>query len=278
MGPVKFDDLPKAANEVLNDDYQLSGYQMKSKQKTSFGGTVVTTAVDLGGKDAIQTPAKITWKLPNPMGVAGISVDKLEMDKAGKFKLEASADKALHSVNGLKLEAKSDLADKTKACAGFTYTGLKDTQFKFETTPLTPKNFTFEVTRSLDKATVGLKCGAANLKAPDVGARLESGPLFCALLAKEKFSVFTAHAFYKASSQLKMACSYEYGGKKSGNFGVGLAYTASPGTLLKVKFQQDKSISCGVKHDFSKGFTLLAGAKYGIADKKQSVGLQLSLE
>ena len=34
MGPVKFDDIDKTAKEVLNDDYQTSGYQFKAKMKS----------------------------------------------------------------------------------------------------------------------------------------------------------------------------------------------------------------------------------------------------
>jgi len=278
MAPVKFDDLPKVANEVLNDDFQTSGFQLKAKQKTSLGGAVATTAIDLFGKDAVQTPAKITWKLPKPFGIAGVSVDKLEMDKAGKFKLEAVVDKSAHSIADLKIEAKSDLADSKKASLGCTFTGLKDTQLKFETTPLAPNNFTLEVTRAIQQATVGVKCGMANLTMPDVGVRVQSGPLFCALLAKEKFSVYTAHACFKAAADLKVACSYEYGGKKSGTYGVGLAYTVQPGTSVKAKFQQDMSVSCGVKHDLAKGFTVLSGFKYGAQDGRQSFGCQLSIE
>jgi len=278
MAPVKFDDLPKVANEVLNDDFQTSGFQLKAKQKTSLAGAVATTAVDLFGKDAAQTPAKITWKLPKPFGIAGVSIDKLEMDKAGKFKFEAAADKAAHSVADLKIEAKSDLVDSKKATLGCTFTGLKDTQLKFETTPLAPNNFTLEATRTIPHATLGVKCGMANLTAPDLGVRMQLGPYFGALLAKEKFGVFSAHACYKATSDLKVACSYEHGGKKSGSYGVGLAYAVQPGTLIKAKFQQDMSVSCGVKHDLAKGFTVMSGFKYGVQDGKQSFGCQLSIE
>merc|ERR1712217_746023 len=120
-----------ATNEVLNDDYQVSGHQLKAKQKTNLDGAVVTTAVDLFAKDC-ATPAKLTWKFPKPFGLAGVSVDKLEMDKAGKFKFEAVVDKAAHTVQDLKLELKSDLVDMAKASGGFTYTGVKNTQVKFE--------------------------------------------------------------------------------------------------------------------------------------------------
>merc|ERR1712083_661975 len=98
-----------------------------AKQKTNLDGAVVTTAVDLFGKDC-ATPAKLTWKFPKPFGLSGICVDKLEMDKGGKFKFEAVVDKDMHSVKDLKLEIKSDLVDLTKATGGFTFTGIADTQ------------------------------------------------------------------------------------------------------------------------------------------------------
>ena len=51
---------------------------------------MITTAIDLfPGKDAtVQTPGKLTWRFPKPFGIAGFVIDKLEMDKGGKFKLE----------------------------------------------------------------------------------------------------------------------------------------------------------------------------------------------
>jgi len=278
MAPVKFDDLSKAAKDVLNDDYQTSDFQLKAKQKTSLGGAVATTAVDLFVKDAVQTPAKLTWKLPKPFGIAGIAVDKLEMDKGGKFKLEASVDKSAHSIPDLKVDAKSDLVDPKKATLGCTFTGLKDTLLKFETTPMAPSKFTLEATRDVKMATIGLKCGMDTLTTPDVGLRIVQGPLSCALIAKEKFGVYTAAACYKAASDLKVACTYEQGGKKSGSYSVGLAYTVQPGTSVKAKIQQDKSVSCGVKHDLAKGFTIVSGFKYGLTDGKQSFGCQLSIE
>eukprot|EP00418_Pyrodinium_bahamense_P013195 CAMPEP_0179125858 /NCGR_PEP_ID=MMETSP0796-20121207/59550_1 /TAXON_ID=73915 /ORGANISM="Pyrodinium bahamense, Strain pbaha01" /LENGTH=278 /DNA_ID=CAMNT_0020824589 /DNA_START=56 /DNA_END=892 /DNA_ORIENTATION=+ len=278
MAPVKFDDLPKAATEVLNDDYQTAGYQMKAKQKTSWDSATATTTVDLWGKDPVQTPAKLSWKFPKPLGIAGLCVDKLEMDKAGKFKLEASADKALHSVADLKLEVKSDLESMSKAAAGFTFTGLKDTQVKFETKPLAAQEFTLEVTRAFPSATLGLKCGLANMTKPDVGARFQSGPLTCALLAREKLSVFSAFACLKARDDLKLACCYEHGGKKSGSFGLGLAYSVAKGTLLKAKVAQDRSVSVGLKQEVSKGFTVLTGLKYETLSGKNTFGVQLSIE
>jgi len=279
MAPVKFDDLAKPANEVLNDDYHAAGYQLKAKQKTSLHGSVVTTTVDLfPAKESVQTPAKLTWKLPS-VGIAGLTVDKLEVDKAGKFKLEAVGDKALHKVADLKLEAKSDLVDASKATLGFTYSGIAETQVKFETKPLSPADLTLELTRNVQNAVIGVKwAGVANLATPDVGLRVTSGNIALALLAKEQFKSFFAHGFFKASNELKLGVSYQHGGKASGNLSAGLAWTLKPGTLLKAKVQQDGSVTGTVKHDVTKGFTVLAGGKYTPSNGNFTYGLQLSVE
>jgi len=276
MAPVKFDDISKTANEVLSDDYQTSGFQLKAKQKTSWDAAVLTSAVDLfPAKDACSTPAKLTWKLPAPLGCKAVSIDKLEMDKAGKFKLEASTDKLYPA---LKVEAKSDLADLSKVTASCTYTGVKDTFLKLETKAMKPQDFTCEVTRAQGIATMGVKCCAANIACPDIGVRLLKGPYFCSLMAKEKLSAFTAHGFYKASSELKCAASYEHGGKKSGSFSLGIAYDVLKGTKLKVKVQQDRSVSCSVKHEMTKGFTLLTGGRLDTQKMDYTCGFQLSVE
>jgi len=276
MAPVKFDDISKTAAEVLNDDYKLSGYEFKAKQKTAWDGAVVTSAVDLfPAKSDIVTPAKLTWKLPTPLKTTSFSVDKLEMDKGGKLKLEASTDKLYPK---LKVEAKSDLVDPAKIVAGFTYTGLPNTFLKFETTPMNPQAFTAEVTQAAGKATLGAKFGLSNITAPDLGARFAQGPFFCSLLCKDKLSAFTAHASYLVLPELKCAATADYGGKKSGQFGVGLAYDVIKGTKLKLKVQHDQTLCCAVKHDVTKGFTILAGGKFNNQKKDYSYGLSLSIE
>jgi len=272
MAPVKFDDIPKVANEVLSDDYQVSGHVFKAKQKTSWGGAVLSTQVDLFGKEC-ATPAKLAWKLPVPFGCTHFCVDKLEMDKGGKFKLEASAGKL---YPGLKVDCKSDLADVNKVSVGHTYTGLKDTQLKLEHKLTNPQEFTGEVTYSTGIATCGMKFTSAVLSGgiPDFGVRLLSGPYFCSVLAKEKFGAFTAHGFYKATPDVKCAASYQYGGKSNGNFTLGVSYKG----LYKVKVAQDQSICCSVKHSAAKGFTVLSGLKYDIKKGGYSYGVQLSIE
>jgi len=274
--PVKFDDLPKVANEVINDDYHTSGYQLKAKQKTSYGGTVLSTQVDLfpsNDPKAVATPAKLTVKWPTPFGIKQASIDKLEVDKGGKFKLEATSTE-VHP--GLKLECKSDLADINKVIAGFTYTGIKDAQVKFETKALNPADFTGEVTYTKDMATVGMKLNSAILNggAPDLGIRVLKGPWFCSLLMKEKFKTANAAFFYKANQDVKCALTYTHGGKDDGKWTIGANYKG----IAKIKINQAQQVSCSYKHSVSKGFTLLSGASYGIKKGDASWGLQMSIE
>eukprot|EP00933_Yihiella_yeosuensis_P035379 TRINITY_DN288_c0_g2_i1.p1 TRINITY_DN288_c0_g2~~TRINITY_DN288_c0_g2_i1.p1 ORF type:complete len:276 (+),score=86.03 TRINITY_DN288_c0_g2_i1:76-903(+) len=275
MAPVKFDDIPKTSNEVLNDDYFPAGYQLKAKQKTSFNGAVFSSQVDLfpKGGDKIVTPSKLTWKFPTPLGCTAFCIDKLEVDKSGGLKLEASSDKAYPK---LKLECKSDLADINKIVGGLTYTGLADTQLKLETKPTNPQDFTCEVTRAQGPATLGLKYAAST--GPDVGVRFTQGPFFASVLAKGAGSSFVANGFYKASDNLKCACTYTALGKQNGNFAVGVAYDVKKGTTIKAKVQQDQSVTVNVKHALAKGFTVVGGGKYDTAKGSFGYGVQLSVE
>merc|ERR1712187_708193 len=152
-----------------------------------------------------------------------------------------------------------DLADLGKVVAGCTYTGLKDTQIKFETKATKPQDFTCEVTHTIGMATCGIKCGLSTITCP-------------------KFSAYTAHCYYKVSNELKCAATFDYGGKKSGNFSVGVGYEVMKGTSLKAKADQDQAIHCSVKHAIAKGFTMIAGAKVDTKKGDYTYGLQLSIE
>lgn len=276
--PCKFGDIQKKAADVLNEDHQTKGYTIKSKQKTSWDGAVLTTACDLfSGKDEITTPGKVTWKFPKPAGFSGISIDKFEIDKKGGMKLEAVADNSLHKVKDLKVEFKSDLKDLSQITKGITFTGIKDTQIKAEVKPLDLKKFSAEVTRSVgDLATVGVKFGGAGV--PDVGLNLTKGPAFAAVTAGAGFSVFNVYGMYTVNDKLKVAATFEQGGKKSGNFSAGGSFALQKGTSLKAKIDQDQNASLTVKHEISKGVTILAGAAYAVKKSDLTYGLQVSVE
>merc|ERR1712194_306562 len=170
------------------------------------------------------------------------SIDKLEMDKGGKFKLEASADKL---YDGLKVECKSDLANVDKIAVGCTYTGIKNAQIKLDCAKL-GSDVAGEVTYAQGDVTCGMKFTSAVLSGglPDFGVRFQQGPAFCSLLAKEKFGAFNA--------------SYQ--------------------GLYKLKFTQDQTVSCAAKYTLSKGFTLLGGISYSVPKGSPSYGLQVSIE
>lgn len=278
MPPVTFDNLAKVANDVLTADYQGAGTQIKAKQATSWDGAVVETTVDLWPQAAgIQTPAKLGWKFPKALGIMGFAIDKFEMDKAGKYKFESSFDKNLHKIPDLKIEAKSDLADFTKATAGMTYTGIAKTQLKAEV-PLSFQSFTAEATIDVDpRATVGVKVNQANLTSPDLGARYQEGPLTAALLVKENFSVVSANCCYQVNPEVKLAASYQHGGKQSGAGSIGAVYSGK-GYTLKGKLQQDQSFSTYVKYEVAKGLAASNTWRYEIPTGKSSVGVTISLE
>jgi len=227
------------------------------------------------GKDAIQTPAKLSFKIPKVFGLAGLFVDKLELDKSGKMKLEASAKKDSHGVNGLVLEAKSDLKSLNGLNCGFTFTGVADTQIKADALVAKPDAFSIEATRSIPNGVLGLKCGMANLTAPDIGFRFQSGPLFASVLASKKFSCFTAHAFYKVSDDIKIAATCVQ--EKDMKGAAGVEYKVSKETAVKAKVQHDQTVSASVQHSLQKGFTVNVGGKVG-ADGKFGYGASLSIE
>jgi len=276
--PCKFADIQKKAADVLNEDHQTNGFTIKSKQKTSWDGAVLTTACDVfSGKEGITTPGKVTWKFPKPAGFNGISIDKFEIDKKGGMKLEAVADSSLHKVKDLKIELKSDLKDLEAISKGITFTGIKDTQIKAEVKPLNPKKFSAEVTRSVgDLATVGVKFGGAGV--PDVGLNVSKGPAFAAVTAGSAFSEFNVYGLYKVNDKLQVAATFQQGGKKTGAYSAGGSFALQEGTTLKAKVDHEQNASLTIKHQISKGVTIFTGAGYGLPKGNLTYGFQVSVE
>jgi len=296
MAPAKFDDLCKPAKDLLTDDFQEKGYVFKSKAKTNFegvgsllgsadgkSGAVLTTQVDLDFKaKEMATPAKITWKLPQPLGIKGIAFDKLEMDKAGKMKLEASCDCNVHHISGLKFEARSDLASADNIVVGATYTGIKDALIKAEFKATNPADYTAEAGYAVGGgASLSVKSSKASVA--DVGAQYVNGPFTCSATSKQSFQAFTFHGLYKANDDLKVAATYDFGGKTNGAFAAGLGYNAAPGTSVKAKVTgvngADLAVSAGVKKELAKGATVTAGAKFPFDSAKGwTYGVQFNIE
>lgn len=282
MPPVKFDDIPKVATEVLTDDY-VSSYQLKAKQKTTWDGATATTTVDVKPGEAVATPAKLSWKFPKPFGIAGVCIDKLDFAKDGKYALEATCDKALHSVDGLTVTTKSDLTSMVKASVGCTYTGVKATQIKLDTKlEKIPDSVCMEITHALPTMTIGTKFSKKNVTAPDIGVRFTSGPLFGAFTALDSFKKFSFFTMYKLQDDVKLAATCTYKGALS-SYTVGAVYDVKPGIKVKGKFEKgekdkDPSVSLGIKYEVSKGFTTTFGCKSGIDFAKPTYGFQVSVE
>lgn len=262
MAPVKFDDLSKVAKGILSDDYAKKyANEFKAKQKVDSIGAVVTTTVAIdpkGGKDVVSTPATVSLKLPKPFGVGGVTIDKLEYNKSGDWKLETSFDKGLHTIDGLTADVKSDLVDVTKISTGVTFTGIADTQLKLETKP-SSGSFTFEATRSQGPATLGVKLTEKTYASPDIGLRVSHSGIFGSLVVTDAFKTIDVHAHYKATPVLDLAVNAKQTAKGMTAAG-GVAFKVNDSTTVKVKTDNKGAVESVVKYTPSKGFSIF---KYG---------------
>jgi hypothetical protein len=280
MPPVKFEDLNKVAKGVLIDDYSKTyGHEFKAKQKVDSIDAVVTTTVTLdakkdGGKTA-STPATVSLKLPKPFGVAGITIDKFEYNKTGDFKLESSFDKALLSVDGLTVDLKSNLVDTKAISTGATFTGIADTQLKFETKPF-KQDFAFEATRIQGPATLGLKCDQSNFQTPDLGLRISQSGVFASLLVTGGFKTFEAHGHYAVTDALDVAVNAKQEGKKGISVTAGVAFQLNAETTIKAKVDEKGSVETITKYSPKKGLTFLLAGKY--AGGEPGYGLAVNIE
>jgi len=284
--PGKFDDISKTASAVLGDDFQCKDFQLKTKQKTNFDGAVAEVTVDLfPAKGDAKTPAKLNLKFPKPFAfLPGFAIDKFELDGAGKYKVECSANQKLHKVDALKLEVKGDLADQTIAA---TYTGIADTIVKFETKNFSTTTFNAELLYGgVGGAVIGAKFNGPNV--PAVGVSYASGSdIFASIIAKNTFSEFTVHTCCKLNKEsasnvpfcelLKVAATYQHGGKTNGNWSVG--GSAAVGDITaKAKLDQSMTASVACKKDLAKGTTLFAGVNYNINSSAMGYGAKVSIE
>jgi hypothetical protein len=286
--PGKFDDVSKTASSVLGDDYTCSGHQFKTKNKTDIiGGGSVELAVDLlaldkAPKGDVLTPAKLTFKFPTPfVFLKGFAIDKLEMDKAGKAKLECSLGKALHKIDGLKIDVKSDFACKDPAKQSLSYaaayTGLKDAVVKVDAKQSALADTSVEcLYGGIGGAVIAAKITGISSLVPDVGVNYKFGKFFASCLAKNTFSEFTIHKHYQVSSDLQVAGTYQHGGKKSGTWCVGGTAALGSGVTGKAKFD-GSALSLGFKKSFGKT-TVLAGGSFNVANSNMTIGTRISAE
>lgn len=271
MAPVKFDDLSKVAKSVLNDDYvnPSTPFQFKAKQKADGVGGTVTTTVDLKDKSSTS----VSWKLPSAFAINGFNVDKFEYNKKGGMKFEAVIDKNLHKVDALTVDLKTDLSDPlNNLVKGVTYTGIKDTQVKFETKVLAPDAFTAEITRAVSPAVVGVKVsGGTNV---DVGARATLSGLFASLVVTKGFSTYEAMCQYKVNNNLEVAASAKKDDKSVSALG-GIKFTVNNDMTVKAKVSDKGDATAALIYKAGKGLTVTGGAAFG---KALSYGVQLSVE
>lgn len=280
--PGKFDDISKPAASVLGDDFQCSGYQFKSKTKTNVGGGNVDLQVDLFGKGDVQTPAKLTFKFPTPFSFAqGLAIDKFELDKGGKAKLECSLNKTLHKVDGLKVDVKSDFAVANLAAQSLayavTYTGLSDAAVKAEGKQSNLADVNLECLYGIKGAVIGAKIAGTSNPVPDVGVNYKAGDMFVSVFAKKKFTEFTIHKHYKVSDDIQVAATYQHGGSKSGTYAAGATAKLPYGVTGKGKFD-GSALSLACKKDLAKGTTFMGGMSYNLSTSAMTFGAKVSVE
>jgi len=279
--PAKFDDVSKTAASLLGDDFQCKGYQLKTKQKTSategfHPGAHVELVTDVFPSTGdSKTPTKLSFKFPKPLAMLqGVSIEKFDLDKDGKYKMEVAVGKDLHGVDGLKLELKSDLSKDLTYHS--TYTGMKDVAVKLDIKHFAPTDFTLECLHATGPVVVGAKLNG--LGVPNMGASFLSGDFFASILAKNTFSEFTGHGHYKVSNDMKVAATYQHGGKTTGSWAVGGSAAVGADTVAKAKFESNNTLSLAVKRSLAKGATLFAGLSYGLNNGQVGYGAKLAIE
>jgi len=275
--PKKFDDINKKAAGVFKDDFQTKDFSLVAKQKSNF----------LGASSEITVPVfpsaapKLSFKIAD-LGVKGVVIDKFELDKDGKAIVESSVSKALHSVDGLKLEVKSnfdskDLSNLTLGAAS-TYTGIANTSVKVDIKQIDdPTKFTVEASHTHGSAVVAAKFNGLDNLIPDVGVNYTAGDLFAAVVAKGQFTQFNVHALYQATAEAKVAATYQHGGKGGGEWAVGAAYQVAKDTSVKAKFESSQTASVALKKELAKGTTLFGGVAYALSGKV-TYGVKIQIE
>jgi len=287
--PKKFDDISKKAAGVFKDDFQTKDFSLVAKQKSNF----------LGASSEITVPVfpsaapKLSFKIAD-LGVKGVVIDKFELDKDGKAVVESSISKALHSVDGLKLEVKSNFDSTYRTYsnltlgAASTYTGIANTSVKVDIKQVDdPTKFTVEASHAHGSAVVAAKFNGLDNLIPDVGVNYTTGDLFAAVVAKGQFTQFNVHALYQATAEAKVAATYQHGGKGGGEWAVGAAYQVAKDTSVKAKFESSQTTvvtdgfnsiaSVALKKELAKGTTLFGGVAYALSGKV-TYGVKIQIE
>merc|ERR1712070_1080277 len=175
---------------------------------------------------------------------------------------------------------------------GATYTGINNALIKCELNADKAAKLAFQEAGAYStEASYAVGGGAtASLKhTPDnplsIGVNYANGPAFCSIMLQENFASKTFHGFYKASSAMKLAGSYNLGGKKTnGQWAAGLAWNVCDGTDFKGKLTGTNGanmyLSTAIKQSLAKGLTMTASTNVPLdsADKALTWGLQFSVE
>jgi len=312
--PGKFDDVAKTAKSVLNDDFQCgtaadkkknlpaaNQFQFKTKSKSNLGGTA-ELEVDVGAAGAVQTPTKLTFKVPNTL-LPGLSVDKFEIASKGTAKLECGLGKECVKVDGLKVDLKSEIKNPSNPFAfdfknttlsyGLTFTGVNDFAFKLDgkchsvtddkNNTTGPMDSTLEVLHGRDVAGVATVIGAKVDVAcsPSVNLSFAKDNFFLGVTADKLTGApeFGFYPHYKVSNDISVAASYMQGGEKNGSMAVACSAKLFDGTF-KGKFSSGKSsdVCLGFKKDLAKGTTFLGGMKFDLGSSDTTFGAKFSVE
>lgn len=272
--PGKVDDISKTAGDVLKNDFQVKGYQLNAKQKTSFDDAVVTNTVDLFGKT--PTAGKINFKFPKPFGIAGCAIDKVELAADGKFGMDFSMKKDLHGVKDLTLETKASGTSPDDVKIGFNYSGIPNAVVKFETKATAPDKFTFDGLYGVGPSVIGAAFAGPTF--PTIGANFAKGDIFGSVIAKNSCSEFTLHGSYTIKPGFTVAKTYQHGGKNSGTWAIGASYKVDDTLTVRKKLESTMKASFAFKKEVVKGFSVNGGACYDINSKETSFGCKVSIE
>ena len=98
----------------------------------------------------------------------------------------------------------------------------------------------------------------------------------CVFVVSLRFSAEQALSIINVAGHIFKRMTFEVC-YDTGTASVGVAFAPVEGTNLKAWFEQDTAVSVSVKHDTSKGSTVLAGVRVA-GDRSCKCGLQLSLE
>jgi voltage-dependent anion channel protein 2 len=236
---MKFSDISKPSNDLLNEDY-TSSVTLKCKGKA---GPVDVTVETLRGPTGA-----LTSKVGGKFAYAGLNFDKLQATADGSNVLETS----LVPCKGCKLTFKANKAADLGleyTAGSITTTGTLDvlSMSKFATSTCIGVAPGINVGGDLSYNISGDKAG---LSAYSVGACYSKGSLFTSVTSANKFSQFNVGVMYKINPELSLASSTTHSSAKACDvLAVGGAYSglASLGTIKAKVGSNGVTSACIIK-------------------------------